>query len=562
MASLYIINNDGRIYSFPIRKKEITIGRNKENDIALIDRAVSRHHARIIMTSEGYLLTDLGSFNGTKLNGESIQSVLLQHDDLIRIGHNKLTFLAREKSQPSLRASLVLTPEAEEEEEVQKIVKSSTQNAYHDSGRLLVTMEPKKTGTKSELAIPPDEASQRLKIEEDLSVLERSNKVLFVLYEISRQLNMITDFNELLHKIMDLIFMVIDADYGFLILTGEEEEDDLIPVVVKSKDEHPKVKGELKASRTIVNKVIQDKVSLLTSNAMDDSRLDHGKSLIIQQIKSAMCVPLWKKDKIIGVIQLDSVRIANQFTQDDLQLLQTIGSQMAMVIEQASLNEQIREEETMRSRLERFHSPQVIDMILKSGQETKDDIMEPKDLTATILFTDIIGFTRFSEEMPPREVSLILNEYFSKMTDIVFEFDGTLDKYIGDSLMAVFGAPMEKKGDAERAIQAALKMRKELTEMMGKIPKDKRFNIRIGINTGRVVAGNIGSPRRMDYTVMGDPVNVASRLEEIALPNQILIGEETYRHVKNHFTVNKVGPRKVRGKREEIIVYEVLDKAS
>jgi len=562
MASLYIINNDGRIYSFPIRKKEITIGRNKENDITFVDSTVSRHHARIIMTSEGYLLTDLGSFNGTKLNGESIQSVVLQQDDLIRIGHNKLTFLAREKSQPSLRASLVLTPEAEEEERVQKIVKSSSQNAYHDSGGLLVKMEPKKAGTQAETAIPPDETSQRLKIEEDLTALERSNKVLFVLYEISRQLNMITDFNELLQKIMDLIFMVIDADYGFLILTGEDEEDDLIPVVVKCKDEKLKDKEDLKASRTIVNKVIQDKVSLLTSNAMDDSRLDHGKSLIIQQIRSAMCVPLWKKDRIIGVIQLDSVQIANQFTQDDLQLLQTIGSQMAMVIEQASLNEQIREEETMRNRLERFHSPQVIDMILKSGQEAKDDIMEPKDLTATILFTDIIGFTRFSEEMPPREVSLILNEYFSKMTDIVFEFDGTLDKYIGDSLMAVFGAPMEKEGDAERAIQAALKMRKELTMMMSKTKKDKRFNIRIGINTGRVVAGNIGSPRRMDYTVMGDPVNVASRLEEIALPNQILIGEETCRHIKNRFKVNKVGPKKVRGKRDEIIVYEVLDEAS
>jgi adenylate cyclase len=511
------------------------------------------------MTSEGYLLTDLGSFNGTKLNGESIQSVLLQHDDIIKIGHNKLTFLAREKSQPSLRASLVLTPETEEETDVQKIVKSSTQDVYHDSGRLLVTVEPKKTPQGSESAIPTHETSQRLKIEEDLSILERSNKVLFVLYEISRQLNTITDFNELLQKIMDLIFMVIDADYGFLILTSDEEKDDLIPVVVKCKDEKLKAKEDLKASRTIVNKVIQDKVSLLTSNAMDDSRLDHGKSLILQQIKSAMCVPLWKKDTIIGVIQLESIRIANQFTQDDLQLLQTIGSQMAMVIEQASLNEQIREEEQMRNRLERFHSPQVIDMILKSGQETKDDIMEPQDLTATILFTDIIGFTRFSEEMPPREVSLILNEYFSKMTDIVFEFDGTLDKYIGDSLMAVFGAPMEKEGDAKRAILAALKMRQELTVMMTKTKKDKRFNIRIGINTGRVVAGNIGSPRRMDYTVMGDAVNVASRLEEIALPNQVLIGEETYRHVKDQFKVKKVGPKKVRGKREEITVYEVLD---
>ena len=559
MSSLYIVSNDGRIYNVPIRKKEITIGRSKENDVTFIDSTVSRQHARIIKTSEGYLLTDLGSFNGTKLNGESVQSALLQHDDLIRVGHNKLTYLAKEKSQPSLRASLVLAPDSEAENESQKILKSSPQNAQHDSGRLLVSMEPRKTPVENEISTPSVEASQRLKIEEDLSTLERSNKVLFVLYEISRQLNTIGVFNELLHKIMDLIFMVIDADYGFLILTGDEQTDELIPVVVKCKNEQLKGKEDLRASRTIVNKVIQDKVSLLTSNAMDDSRLDHGKSLILQQIRSAMCVPLWKKDKIIGVIQVDSIRMANQFTQDDHQLLQTIGSQMAMIIEQASLNEQIREEERMRNRLERFHSPQIINMILKSGQETKDDIMEPKDLTATILFTDIIDFTKFSVQMPPREVSLILNEYFSKMTDIVFEFDGTLDKYIGDSLMAVFGAPMEKEGDAKRAIQAALKMKRELTKMMEKTKEDKRFRIRVGINTGRVVAGNIGSPRRMDYTVMGDPVNLASRLEEIAQPNQILIGEETYKHVENLFKIVEVGPKKVKGKSEEILVYEVIE---
>jgi adenylate cyclase len=385
------------------------------------------------------------------------------------------------------------------------------------------------------------------------------NKVLFVLYEISKQLNSILDLHELLNKIMDLIFMVIDADYGFLILTGEEENGELIPVVVKYRDDKERDRRELKASQTIINKVINDKVALLTSNAMKDTRLDHGKSIVIQQIRSAICVPLWKKDTIIGVIQLDGTRPENQFTEDDLELLKTIGSQMAMVIDQASLNEQIREEERMRNRLERFHSPQVIEMILQGGQEAKDNVMEPKELTATILFSDIIGFTTLSEQMPPREINMILNYYFSRMTDIVFEYDGTLDKYMGDALMAVFGAPMEKEGDAERAILAALNMRRELAVMMEKTRAERRFNIRIGINTGRVLAGNIGSPQRMDYTVIGDPVNIASRLESLAQPNQILIGEETYRLVKGKFNVKRFGPQKVRGKRSEVVVYEILD---
>ncbi len=561
MPQLQITSNDGRTYNFPIDKDEVSIGRSKNNDITLRDNTVSRKHARIMMTKEGYLLTDYGSYNGTEVNKKPIQSIVLKHDDQIKIGITKMTFLTQEEAPESLAESVEIILETDTEKDDQEIVESSPEDSSQkDSHELLVSyLELTSISKESDLSVPSEEESQPSDIRAGISSLERMNKVLFVLYEISRQLNSITDLHELLNKIMDLIFMVIDADYGFLILIGDEENRELIPVVVKYRDDKERDGRELRASQTIINKVINDKVALLTSNAMKDTRLDHGKSLVMQQIRSAICVPLWKKDTIIGVIQLDGIRPENQFTEDDLELLKTIGSQMAMIIEQESLNEQIREEERMRNRLERFHSPQVIEMILEGGQEAKDNIMEPKELTATILFSDIIGFTTLSEQMPPREINMILNYYFSRMTDIVFEYDGTLDKYMGDSLMAVFGAPMEKEGDAERAILAALNMRRDLAVMMEKTRAERRFNIRIGINTGRVLAGNIGSPQRMDYTVIGDPVNIASRLESLAQPNQILIGEETYRLVKGKFNVKRFGPQKVRGKRSEIVVYEVLD---
>ncbi len=553
MPSIHVIANDGRIFDYPILKDEITIGRGKENDIVLKDSTISRNHARITKSKKDYFLVDLGSYNGTKVNGKTIQNVLLKQDDQIKIGVTRLIFNLKNDLADHYEGSDAIIFDTDEGPEDLRIIKSNPLGTYRQSEELLI-----EGLTGNHAPVSHADFRKRDITKEGVSKLERSNKVLFVLFEISRQLNSIGDFNELLNKIMDLIFMIIDADYGFLILTGEKGKDELIPVVVKVKNKKIKDKGELKASRTIVNKVIKDKVSLLTSNAMTDSRLDHGKSLFLQQIRSAMCVPLWKKDTIIGVIQLGSIRMDNHFDQDDLQLLQTISSQMALIIEQASLNEQIREEEMMRSRLERFHSPQVIEMILKGGQETKDNIMDPKDLTATILFADIIGFTHLSEKMPPREINMILNRFFSRMTDIIFEFDGTLDKYIGDALMAVFGAPMEKEGDAERAIQAALKMRRELATIMDATAPEHRFDVRIGINTGRVVAGNIGSPRRMDYTVIGDPVNLAQRLESIAEPNQILIGQETYNHVKGKFKIEKIGEKRVKGKTKEIMTYEVL----
>lgn len=549
MARVFITTSEGRIYGMPLLKRDSTIGRSQDNDIVFPDHTVSRKHARITRTETGYLLTDLGSFNGTFVNERSIRETRLNHKDKIKIGLNEMTFLAREEWVASPPGTFVLSAETDFEKGYERIVEASVdQSPPMDSGSLLVSKLRRPTG--KETGARDSRAEQ--------AALERTNKVLFVLYEISRQLNTIHDFTELLNKIMDLIFLVIDGDHGFLILTGDGETEDLLPVVVKSRDLQPAGQKSLKASRTIIDQVIRDGVALLTSNAMADSRLDHAKSVRLKQIRSAISVPLWKKDKIIGVIQLESVRVDNQFTQYDLELLKAIGSQTAMIIEQASLNKQIREEERIRDRLERYHSPQIIEMILKGGQETLDEMMEPKDLTATVLFADINGFTHLAEKLPPREVNMLLNTFFSQMTDIIFQHGGTLDKYIGDALMAVFGAPMEKTDDPERAVRAALAMMKTLQAMMKDMDGSRQFSIRIGINTGRVVAGNIGSQKRMDYTIIGDAVNVASRLESIAQPNQILVGEETYRRVQDEFTMQSVGSRKLKGRSADLPVYEVL----
>jgi len=555
MPIIHIITSSGKIFDHALQPHKQVIGRSKDCDIPLPDNTVSRSHIQIEKTPQGYVLTDLGSFNGTRLNGASIQSAVLQHDDVIEIGQTRITFIIESSEDNSQASSIFDGPENIDEN--QMVVGSSPQEGNEDPEKLLVSVKKQSSGTPSNFTGTPECRELDSKMRADLSSLERTNKVLFVLYEISRELNAIQDFKALLEKIMDLIFQVINADYGFLILTGGMKHDELIPMVVKYRDESLKIMGQVRASRTIINRVIHDKVALLTSNAMDDSRLDSAKSVFVQQIRSAMCVPLWNRDEIIGVIQLDSIRFENQFVQEDLELLKAIGSQMAMIIEQASLNEKIREESKMRSRLERFHSPQIIEMILHGGQE---DLMEPKDVTATILFSDIVGFTTMSEKMPPREINIVLNQYFTRMTDVIFKHDGMLDKYIGDGLMAVFGAPMEKENDAERAIHAALEMRRELAKMREEVGESgAKLNIRIGINTGRVVAGNMGSPRRLDYTVIGDPVNLASRLESSGTPNQILIGEETYKLVKGKFTIVEVGPRKVKGKSAEIMAYEVRE---
>jgi len=223
MSEIRIVTHDGQTFNFSALKDRINIGRSEDNDLVLADSSVSRHHARIIKTKDDYYLTDFGSFNGTKVNGRLIQNVHLIHGDEITIGYLKLKFLTREKLVSSPTDSVILTAERALEKGTRTLAKSGTEGSYRlDARELLMTPGLQKPLEGKGLPVVSKRVSQQLEARADLALLERMNKVLFVLYEISRQLHAIHDFSELLKKIMDLIFMVIDADYGFVILTEDK----------------------------------------------------------------------------------------------------------------------------------------------------------------------------------------------------------------------------------------------------------------------------------------------------------------------------------------------------
>lgn len=185
-----------------------------------------------------------------------------------------------------------------------------------------------------------------------------------------------------------------------------------------------------------------------------------------------------------------------------------------------------------------------------------------KKCEVTILFSDIRGFTTLSEKLPPDEVVSQLNTYFSAMIDIIYQQEGTLDKFMGDAILCYWGAPAEIPDHAQRALRCGFQMQeklKELNEAWKKQGKDT-FQIGIGINTGIVVAGNVGDTRKMEYTVMGDPVNLAQRLESLTkeFKSKILISHNTYEKVKEHITIKNLGEIEVKGKTEKITVYEAI----
>jgi adenylate cyclase len=305
---------------------------------------------------------------------------------------------------------------------------------------------------------------------------------------------------------------------------------------------------------------MHDHVSILTSDALVDPRFGSGDSIRFHGIRSAMCAPLWNKDEVIGIIHVDSPMLTNCFTVNDLDLLTALANYAAVAVERARLNQKIVAEEKKRERLGRFLSPQVASRILaQADTHGGAELGAPEVREVSVLFADISGFTSMSETMSPSSVALLLNDYLSRMTDVIFKYEGTLDKYIGDAIMAVFGAPLDMPDHAPRAIKAALEMQERLAEWNADRKEGPAFRIRIGINSGNAVAGEIGSVNKKEYTVLGDTVNTASRLESsVAKPGSVVIGANTHALVEGMFECRALGTFKVKGKALEIPAYEVL----
>jgi adenylate cyclase len=330
-------------------------------------------------------------------------------------------------------------------------------------------------------------------------------------------------------------------------------------MVVKHRSTGSGSEGKITISKTIADRVIKDRVSILTSDAMVDPRFGAGDSIRFHGIRSAMCAPLWNKDQVIGIIHVDSPMLTNCFTLNDLDLLTALANYAAVAVERARLNQKILAEEKKRERLGRFLSPQVTSRILAASESSSAALGVPEVKEVSVLFADIVGFTSMSEKMSPAAVALILNDYLSRMTDVIFKFEGTLDKYIGDAIMAVFGAPLEMPDHAARAIGAALEMRERLREFNDERKDGPKIRIRIGINSGNVVATEIGSINKKEYTVLGDTVNTAARLESsVASPDGIVIGENTYAAVKGLFSCEALGLRDLKGKEKQVAVFEVV----
>ena len=372
-----------------------------------------------------------------------------------------------------------------------------------------------------------------------------------ITWELSRDIGLERDLDKLLEKILTALFKFVNADRGVILL--KEADGSLHPRAARRRDG---TDGPIQVSSTILNHVINEQKSVITHDASMDFAASKGKSMILNRISSAIVVPLLHEKEVLGALWLDSESLA-QFQQKDLEIITAVGNQAAMFIENTLLAKKIEQEIVTRERFSRLLSPNVAEQVLSGKLEVKKGGQLVQE--CTVFNSDIRGFTRMSEGTTAELMVELLNEYFEEMVATIFKYEGTLDKFMGDGIMALWGAPAVHPDDPVRAVQSALDQMEALAEFNRKLFEagQSPLAIGMGIHTGPVVAGYVGSSKALSYTVIGDTANTSARICGIATAGQILVSESTLVRLGNRFEFEELAPAHLKGKEKAVRIFNI-----
>jgi adenylate cyclase len=619
MARLHLVTAEGGQQALDLAPVN-SLGRHPNNSIQLLDKIVSKEHCIIELRGQQFVLRDLGSLNGTYINGERVRGEgMLKHGDEIALGATRARF-DDGSGRPMAPAYLPPSPGWQQAPPPQgshlpaqpaSIPSTSTHGVPHGGFEDPTTVgRPPTFGGGQNFQMPrpgPSPLAQSTnssvdsrvvpsarggaaaiasgsqnfhgtridvqdedraigtqiaatqkgflpyeQIAQDAGQVRTDYERLRASHELSREIALERDTNKLLDKILASIFKFIRADRGVIFLKGIDSE-----LSIGASRRRDGTDAPIQVSATILNHVMKERAAVLTHDAAMDFAASKGKSMILNRISSAIVVPLLHNDEILGVLWLDSETLA-QFQRKDLELVTAIANQAAMFIEINILAKKIEHEIVTRERFSRLLSPNVAERVI-SGQL---EIKKGGDLVreCTVFNSDIRGFTSLSEKTEPQIIVDMLNEYFELMVETIFKYEGTLDKFMGDGIMALWGAPVGHPDDAARSVQCALEQMRVLGEFnrnrmaLGQMP----LAIGIGIHTGPLVAGYIGSSKALSYTVVGDTANTSARLCGIAATGQIIVSEATYAKLGNRFEYEELPPVHVKNKEHAIKIFNVI----
>lgn len=530
MARLIISSRDGKNGIMELSKPVTTVGRGNANDLVLNDSSVSRFHAVIKLREDSIFVADRGSTNGIILNDKKIgQETEFKNGDTALVGNYRLR----------------LENVDDQGIQVRKGQWPSTLNNII-RGRSDRETLARSAGISS---------SALTDLAERIKKLERENYLLTVLYEAGKALNSKLALEHICEQVVSLACLIEGVERGFVMLFDESGEVASQSEVRYRDEPDGEARPQIILSKSVLEMIRSERQPILIEDVKNDERFSGSESMRISGLRSAMCAPLQGKERLFGILYVDNLEKASAFTQEELNVFALVAAQAGAAIDNATAHKKIAQQSLQRSALERFLSPEVAEMVVANPDIRLGGVNQE----VTVLFADIRDFTPMSENLEPSRVVEILNEYFTRVTDVIFDNGGTLDKYMGDAVMAVFGAPISKGKDAENAVNSAIQIQQLLIELNRDAAARNwpELRVGIGINTGNAVAGNIGSPRRLDYTVVGDVVNTAQRLMANATGGQILIAESTASKLGSSFDLERLPEMKVKGRSEAVPVFSV-----
>jgi adenylate cyclase len=527
MSRLIISAPDGKKGILELNRPVVTIGRGEGNDLVLNDSSVSRYHAVIKHSDNSVVIADRGSTNGVYVHGRRLtQETELKNGDVASLGRYELRY--EQVDDRSFMVRKVEIPSA-----VNQIIRGGPERGLPDRIRI------------SDRALA--ELVERIK------KLEHENYLLTVLYDAGQALNAKLSVKDISEQVVSLAFRIEGVERGFVMFFDEPGE--VSQSEVRYRDPQKSGNQPIILSKNVLDLICSELQPILIDDVNADERFSASESIRISGLRSAMCAPLLGTNRLFGIVYVDNLEKASAFTQEELNVFALLAAQAGAAIDNVLAHEKIARQTQQRSALERFLSPEVAEMVVANPEIQLGGVNQK----ITVMFADIRGFTSMSENMEPQKVVEILNEYFTRVTDVIFDYGGTLDKYMGDALMVVFGAPITKGDDAANCVRAAIQIQRLLIELNRDAAARHwpELRVGIGINTGIATAGNIGSPRRVDYTVVGDTVNTASRLMSSAAGGQILISQSTVAEIGEIFDLAVLPPLAVKGRSESVRVFNV-----
>jgi adenylate cyclase len=513
-----------------VNRDEFTIGRLPDCELHLPFEGISRRHARFLKTASGdWTIEDIGSKNGTQLNERSVTSPQkVNHGDVVWLGDISLLVVMADPPQPNTTDPVPL-----------------------DQGTTIL----RNVEQLQQQWIQADDQG------DELSNKEKAIARLKDLVDIAKSLSAAESIEAIFSQVQAAVFRYLKSIDRLALLVdirGSGQLELLNAAARNVSQQQSLAEGGSWISRTICQKVFAEKVAIQTADAQIDQRFEGQQSILVKGIRSAMAVPLWDENKVVGVLYADAHLSSIHWTEEgeeELSFFSTLANLVASSVQRWLLAQKLRSEELIRQRLERYHSPAVVQQMIAVGA-LQDSRLPPAESEISILFADIVGFTALSERLSPVQIAELLNALFEEMLQEVFAVGGTLDKYIGDCIMAFFGAPEPREDHADRAVAAAKGMLTRLENLNASQVLREPLQLRIAINSGKAVIGDVGSSQRVDYTALGGTINLASRMEAICPPGECVVSEATYTMLTGKQGLEEMGEYRFKGIDRPVRVYQ------